>query len=161
MWSFPAKIWPKYAKHYHITWRLWAFKTSTFGITWCDHFWPNLRLEVAEVFHIRWRMLVAQEIASACGCDAVVHSAPAERWFRLLLEVQVFVCSAILPQSWQLVLTSFNGLSPIQTIIFLLMAVDFQTSFSQLRSVSVMRIPRASETCTQHFSMSADMPNGI
>ena len=33
---------------------------STFGITWCHHFWPNLRLEVAEGFHIRWRMLAAQ-----------------------------------------------------------------------------------------------------
>ena len=32
----------------HITWHSWAFQTSTFGITWYDHFWPNLRLEVAE-----------------------------------------------------------------------------------------------------------------
>ena len=27
---------------------LGTFKTSTFGITCCDNFWPNLRLEVAE-----------------------------------------------------------------------------------------------------------------
>ena len=37
-----------------------ASKASTFGITWCDHSWPNLRIEVAEGFHIRWRMLAAQ-----------------------------------------------------------------------------------------------------
>ena len=29
------------------------------GITWCDNFWPNLRLEVAEGLHIGWRMLAA------------------------------------------------------------------------------------------------------
>ena len=60
MWSFLAKIWQKKAKIYHITWRPWALKTSTFGIMWCDNFWPNLRLEGAEGFHIRWRMLTAQ-----------------------------------------------------------------------------------------------------
>ena len=51
----------KKAKLYNITWRPWACKTSTFGITWCDNFWPNKRLEVAEGFHIRWRMLAAQK----------------------------------------------------------------------------------------------------
>ena len=59
MWSFPAKIWPQKALIDHITWRPWAFKTSTFGITWCDNFWPNVWLKVAEGFHIRWRMLAA------------------------------------------------------------------------------------------------------
>ena len=44
IWCFPAKSWQK-----KITCR-WAFKTSTFGIMWCDNFWPNLRLEVAEGF---------------------------------------------------------------------------------------------------------------
>ena len=48
MWSFPAKIWPKNAKNYLSTWRPRTFKTSTFGITWCDNFWPNLWLEVAK-----------------------------------------------------------------------------------------------------------------
>ena len=28
MWYFPAKSWPKHAKHDHITWRPWAFKAS-------------------------------------------------------------------------------------------------------------------------------------
>ena len=28
-------------------------KTSTFGITRCDNFWPDLQLEVADSFHIR------------------------------------------------------------------------------------------------------------
>ena len=59
MWSFPAKIWAKNAQNHHITWRPWAFKTCTFGITWCDNFWPNLRLKVAEGFHMRWRILAA------------------------------------------------------------------------------------------------------
>ena len=40
----------KNTKFYHITWRPWVFKTSTFDITWCDNFAPNLRLEVAEGF---------------------------------------------------------------------------------------------------------------
>ena len=62
MWSLPAKIRLKNAKNDHITWRPWAFETSTFGIARCDNFWPNLRLEVAEGLHIRWRMLAAQEI---------------------------------------------------------------------------------------------------
>ena len=57
MLAFLVKIWPKNAKNYLSRWRPWAFKTSTFGITWCDNFWPNLRLKVAEGFHIRWRML--------------------------------------------------------------------------------------------------------
>ena len=57
---FSDPIWPKEAKNYHITRRPWAFSSSTFGIAWCDHFWPNLRLEVSESFHIRWRMLAAQ-----------------------------------------------------------------------------------------------------
>ena len=35
-------------------------KTSAFGITWCDHVWPNLQLEVAKGFHIRWWMQAAQ-----------------------------------------------------------------------------------------------------
>ena len=56
------EIWPKTAKNYHITWRPWAFKTSTFGITWCDNFWPNLRFKSRKVFHIRWRMLAAHEM---------------------------------------------------------------------------------------------------
>ena len=49
----------KNAKNDHITCRSWAFKTGTFGITWCDNFWPNTRLEVAEGFQIRRRMLAA------------------------------------------------------------------------------------------------------
>ena len=57
MWSFPAKIGPKNAK---------AFKTSTFGITWCDNFWPKVWLEVAEGFHIRWRMLAAHKSDKKC-----------------------------------------------------------------------------------------------
>ena len=56
----PAKIWPEKNKICHIQWRPPALKTSTFGITWCDDFWPNLRLEVSEGFHIRWWMLAAQ-----------------------------------------------------------------------------------------------------
>ena len=60
MWFFPYKSWPKNTKTYHITWRPWAFKTNTLGITWCHNFWPNLRLEVGEGFHIRWRMLAAR-----------------------------------------------------------------------------------------------------
>ena len=59
MWSFLAKTWQKNAPNYHFTWRPWAFKTSTFGITWCDHFWPKVQLKVAEGFHIWWRMLAA------------------------------------------------------------------------------------------------------
>ena len=51
---------PQNAKNDHITWRSWAFKTSTFGITWCFFFLPSSRLEVADGFHIRWRMLAAQ-----------------------------------------------------------------------------------------------------
>ena len=66
MWSFPAKIWPKNAENDHITWRPWAFKTSTFGITWCDNFWPNLRFKSRNVFHIRWRMLAAQFFGFPC-----------------------------------------------------------------------------------------------
>ena len=62
MWSFLAKIWPKNPQKHHITWRPWAFKTSTVGITWCDNFWPNLRLEVEEGFRIRWRMLAAHRM---------------------------------------------------------------------------------------------------
>ena len=38
------------ARNYFCTWRLGAFKTSTFGITWCDDFKPNLRFEVSELF---------------------------------------------------------------------------------------------------------------
>ena len=53
------KNWLKHAKNYHITWCPWAFKTRTFGITWCDNFWPNFGLKVAEDFHIRWRTLAA------------------------------------------------------------------------------------------------------
>ena len=59
MWSFLAKIGQKKAKFDLTTRRPWAFKTSTFGITWCDNLWPNLRRKVAEGFHIRWRMLAA------------------------------------------------------------------------------------------------------
>ena len=44
MWSFPTKIWQKNTSIDHITWCPSAFKTSTFGITWYDNFWPNLRL---------------------------------------------------------------------------------------------------------------------
>ena len=85
MWFFfPAKILaPKNAKNYHITWRPWAFKTSIFGITWCDNFWPNLRLEVAESFHIRWRMhrrvaVVVWEFCAIAGkCTALVHTSGA------------------------------------------------------------------------------------
>ena len=58
---------PKFSKkcqNYHITWRPWTFKTSTFGVTWCDNFWPNLLIEVAESFHIRWRMLAAQHFCT-------------------------------------------------------------------------------------------------
>ena len=39
-----------------------SLSKSTFGITWCDNLWPNLRLEVAEGFHIRWRMSAAHDI---------------------------------------------------------------------------------------------------
>ena len=51
----------------HLTpsqWRPWAYKISTFGITWCDHFWPNLRLEAVEGFHIKWWMLAAHNFVS-------------------------------------------------------------------------------------------------
>ena len=67
MWSFPAKIWPKNAKNYLSTWRPRTFKTSTFGITWCEQFQPNLRLEFAKSFHIRWRMLAAHTWPSIAG----------------------------------------------------------------------------------------------
>ena len=51
----------------------WAFKTSTFGITWCDNLWPNLPLEVAERFHIRWRMRAAQIRARQRSGEGVVR----------------------------------------------------------------------------------------
>ena len=66
MRSFLAKIWPKNAKHFLSTWRPWALKTSTFGITRCDNFWPKSQLKVAEGFHIRWRMLAAHPRYSIC-----------------------------------------------------------------------------------------------
>ena len=44
-----AKKCPKLSRHMT---SLQPLETSTFSITWCDHFWPNLWLEVAEVFHI-------------------------------------------------------------------------------------------------------------
>ena len=39
----------KNTRHDHITWRPRAFKTITFGIMWCDHFYPNLQFEVVDV----------------------------------------------------------------------------------------------------------------
>ena len=61
MWSFSAKFWPKNGRNYFCTWRLGAFKTSTFGITWCDNFQPIFGSNSQRIFHIRWRMQAAQK----------------------------------------------------------------------------------------------------
>ena len=85
MWSFLANIWPKNAQIYFSVWRPRTFKTSTFGITWCDNFQPNLRLEFAKSFHIRWRMLAAHSSCSSsslCWCLGIpfLASSPPICW---------------------------------------------------------------------------------
>ena len=57
-----------------------SFKTSTFGITRCEDFWPDL-LEVSEGFHIRSPMLAARHTPPEmlwlfCCCEVSAQAAP-------------------------------------------------------------------------------------
>ena len=70
MWYFPAKIWQTNANIYHITGRPWAFKTSAFGITWCDNSGQNCGSKLQRGFTLGdgcWLPKLSQSIWFICA----------------------------------------------------------------------------------------------